>query len=85
MYYAWKVEKFEFWRTPILLPPKFVKFYISFIFTYLKHFMYPTKKVKNFEFWRARLGGIAILDPHFLLDLFYFWYLPLPKIWSIKL
>ena len=43
----------------ILVPQYFVKFYLSFIFTYLKNFIDLALKIKKFEFWRARLGGGA--------------------------
>ena len=57
---AWVVKKFEFWITPfrgtrILVPPNFVKFYLSFIFAFLKNFMCLAWKVKKFEIWMAHL------------------------------
>ena len=40
----WLVKNFEIWRSPsrrnlISVPPSFVKFYLSFSFTYLSNFM----------------------------------------------
>ena len=41
----------------ILVPPNFVKFHISLVFSYLKNFIGLALKIKKFKFWRARLGG----------------------------
>ena len=59
------VKKFEFCRprfarTPILISPNFVKFYLSFVFTL-------ASKVKKFEFCRADLAGKPIDSPPILV------------------
>ena len=58
--------------TPILATPNFVKFYLSFIFTYLKNLMYLAYKVKKLDFWKARLGKPPLWHPQLLLRLVYF-------------
>ena len=65
----------------ILEPPNLVKFmFFSHIFSYLKNFMPPAQKVQKFKFWKALFGETPILEPHILLGLVYFSYLPIPKI-----
>ena len=41
----------------------FVKFHISFVFTYLKNFIGLPLKIKKFKFWRAVWGGTPIVAP----------------------
>ena len=46
-----------------MVPPNFVKFFLSFIFTYSENFICSESKWLKFEFWHPCLRGI-----------FSFWY-----------
>ena len=56
-----------------MVHPNFIKFYLTFVYTYLKNFMYLALKDKKFEVWRTHLGvNPPLWDPQFLLGLVYF-------------
>ena len=69
------LKSLNFWQLHLKEAPHFgaPKFYLSFIFTYLKNFMYLAIKDKKFEFWRACSGvNLPSWHPQFLLSLVYF-------------
>ena len=48
-------------------PLNFAKFYLFFMFTYLKNFVVPDLKVKKFKFWRAHSEETPIVKPPFFV------------------